>query len=83
MQAMLHGVRRVDMTDQQTGRQIKGYSCFISFTSEGVVGVETAKQFVSDDLAASCAWSPDVGKLLNLDFTPKGKVSAISTVREK
>ena len=83
MQAMLHGVRRVDMTDQQTGRSISGYSCFISFTSEGVVGVETAKQFVSDDLAASCAWSPEVGKLLNLDFTPKGKVSAISTVREK
>lgn len=83
MQAMLHGVRRVDMTDQQTGRQIKGYSCFISFTSEGVLGVETAKQFVSDDLAASCAWSPEVGKLVMIDFTPKGKVSAISSVCEK
>lgn len=83
MQAMLHGVRRVDMTDQQTGRQIKGFSCFISFTSEGVTGVETAKQFISDDLAASCAWSPEVGKLVMIDFTPKGKVSAISAVHEK
>ena len=83
MQAMLHGVRRVDMSDPQTGRQINGYSCFISFTSEGVTGCETAKQFISDDLAASCSWSPEVGKLLNLDFTPRGKVSSISTVREK
>lgn len=83
MQAMLHGVRRVDMTDRGTGRQIKGYSCFISYPNEGVVGHETAKQFISDDLAAANAWSPEVGKLLNLDFTPRGKVSAISTVREK
>lgn len=83
MQAMLHGVRRVDMTDQQTGRQIKGYSCFISYASEGVIGCETAKQFISDDLAASCAWSPEVGKLLNLDFTPRGKIFSVVTVREK
>lgn len=83
MQAMLHGVRRVDMTDQQTGRPIKGFSCFISFTSEGVTGVETAKQFISDDLAVACAWSPEVGKLLNLDFTPRGKVSSVATIREK
>lgn len=83
MQAMLHGFRRVDMLDRETGRPVKGYSCFISFTSEGVQGVETAKQFISDDLASSCSWRPEVGKLLSLDFTPRGKVSSISTVREK
>lgn len=83
MQAMLHGVRRVDMTDQQTRREVHGFSLFISYPSEGVQGLETAKQFVSDDLAASCAWSPEVGKMVALDFTPKGKVCGISTVREK
>ena len=83
MQAMLHGVRRVDMTDRETGRQIKGFSCYISYPSEGVIGNETVKQFISDDLATANAWSPEVGKLLNLDFTPRGKVSSISTVREK
>lgn len=83
MQAMLHGFRRIDMTDQQTGRLIGGYSCFISYPSEGVVGLETSKQFVSDDLAKANSWTPEVGKMLNLDYTPKGRVSAISTVREK
>lgn len=83
MQAMLHGVRRVDMTDRETGRPIKGYSCFIAFASEGVIGHETAKQFVSDDLAASSSWSPEVGKLISIDFTPRGRVSSIQTVREK
>lgn len=83
MHAMLHGYRRVDMTDQATGRQIVGYSCFISFTSEGVVGVETAKQFVSDDLAKACSWRPEINKLLALDYTPKGRVSSIATVHEK
>ena len=83
MQAMLHGVRRVDMTDQQTGRPVRGFTCFISYPSEGVQGEETERKFISDDLAASCAWSPEVGKLLNLDFTPRGKVSSVSTVREK
>lgn len=83
MQAMLHGVRRIDMTDRDTGRPVRGFSCFISFASEGVQGVETSKQFISDDLAASCSWSPEVGKLVNLDYSPRGRVSSIATVREK
>lgn len=83
MKAMLHGVRRIDMRDRETGRPITGYSCFISFPSEGVIGEETAKQFVSDELAAASRWSPEVGNLVLIDFTPKGKVSSIQTVREK
>lgn len=83
MNAMLHGVRRIDMTDQKDGRQIRGYSLFISFPAEGVQGLETSKQFISDDLAASCAWSPEVGKMLALDFTPKGRLCSVATVHEK
>lgn len=83
MRAMLHGVRRVDMTDEKSGRPIKGFSCFISYPSDGVQGEETTKQFVSDDLATSCAWSPAVGSMLSLDYTPKGKLCRISTVRDK
>lgn len=83
MQAMLHGYRRVDMVDSKTGEPINGFSCFISFTSDGVEGVETAKQWISASMAAQCKWHPEVGKLISLDFTPKGKVSAVSTVQEK
>lgn len=83
MQAMLHGYRRVDMADSQTGAPINGFSCFISYPSEGVVGVETSKQWVSAQLASENKWHPEVGKLLNIDYTPKGRVSSISTVQEK
>lgn len=83
MQAMLHGVRRVDMSDSQTGRQVRGFTCFISYPSEGVQGEEVDRKFISDDIATSSAWSPEVGKPVMIDFTPKGKVSSISTVREK
>lgn len=83
MRAFLHGVRRVDMMDQQTGRPVRGFTCFISYPSEGVQGEETERKYISDEIAASSAWSPEVGKPVMIDFTPKGKVSAISTVREK
>lgn len=83
MQAMLHGVRRIDMTDRATGRPICGFSLFISYPSEGVQGLETAKQFISDDLASSCSWRPEVGKMVALDFTPKGRVCSVATVHEK
>lgn len=83
MRAFLHGVRRVDMTDQQTGRQVRGFTCFISYPSEGIQGEETDRKFISDEIAASSAWSPEVGKPVMIDFTPKGRVSSIQTVREK
>lgn len=83
MQAMLHGVRRIDMVGRDDGVPVKGFSLFISYPSEGVQGCETSKLFISDQMATASGWSPEVGKLVMIDFTPKGKVSAISTVREK
>ena len=83
MQAMLHGFRRVDIVDRKTGAPVKGYSVFISYPSPGVQGLECAKQFVFDDVASASGWSPVLDCLVNLDFTPKGKVCGISTVREK
>lgn len=80
MKAMLHGVRRIDMTDAQTGRVIRGYSLFIGFPSEGVVGQEVLKRFIDDDLANSCKWHPEVGKQLFLDFTPRGKICEVTTL---
>lgn len=82
MQAMLHGYRCVDMQDKD-GRVIKGFSCFISYPSNGVEGEECSKVFVSQELANTCTWSPTVGKLVNVEFTPKGRISSIATVREK
>lgn len=82
MQAMLHGFRRVDLVDRD-GRQVHGYSVFVGYPSPGVQGQETAKQWVSDEIAAFTSWSPEVGKMVALDFTPKGKVCGIQIVREK
>lgn len=82
MQGYLYGVRRVDMAGENGG-QIKGFSCFIGYPAEGVQGDEVSKVFVSDSMATKCAWSPEVGKLVNVDFTPKGRLSFISTVKEK
>lgn len=82
MQAYLHGVRRVDMTDAN-GKQVQGFSCFIGYPADGVEGDEVSKVFVSDTMAQRCAWHPMVGSLVNVDFTPKGRLSAISTVKEK
>lgn len=81
MRAMLYGVRRIDM-QAADGRQIRGYSLYIGYPVDGVHGVETSKQFVSDDLCEMCSWKPEVDMILNLDFTPKGKITSIATVRE-
>lgn len=82
MRAYLHGVRRVDMRDD-SGRSVQGFTCFFSYPSEGVQGEEVDRKFISDDLATKCSWSPSVGKMIELDFTPKGKVCGIRTVNEK
>lgn len=81
MKAMLHGYRRVDMVDQD--RQIHGYSVFVGYPSSGVQGQETAKQWISDEVAAFTSWSPEIGEMINLDFTPKGKVCGVAAVHEK
>lgn len=83
MRAYLHGVRRVDMTDRETGRKISGFTCHYSYPEDGVQGVAVDHRFVSDELAASCAWSPAVDKMIQLDFTPKGKVCGVRTINDK
>lgn len=83
MQAMLHGYRRIDMTDRDTGRQIKGLSCYISYPEDGVEGRMVSKQFVSDALISDCRWSPEIGKPVNFEINFRGKVSGVSTVHEK
>lgn len=82
MQAHLYGVRRVDMTDDQ-GRKVQGYSCFIGYPAAGVEGYEVSKVFISDAMANQSSWYPRVSSLVNVEFTPKGRLSSISTVKEK
>lgn len=82
MQAYLYGVRRGNMADQNGG-QVKGFSCFIGYPADGVDGDEVSKVFVSDSMVQKCACSPAVRSLVNVDFTPKGQLSGISTVKEK
>lgn len=76
MKCTLYGFRRVDMTDER-GRQIKGNSIFVGYPSNGVEGHETTKLFVSDDMAYLTNWVPAVGAELELDFTPRGRLSAV------
>lgn len=79
MKVMLHGFRRVDMINDRN-EHVCGYSLFISYPSEGVQGLETKKQWVSDALAGASGWYPTVGKEVMIEFTPKGKVSSLSDV---
>ena len=79
MQAYLYGSRRVDMEDNN----VHGFSCFIGYPAAGVEGNEVSKVFVSDGMAGKCGWHPMVGSLVNVEFTPKGRLSSISTVKEK
>lgn len=82
MRAFLHGIRRVDMKSER-GDPVSGFSIFFSYPSPGVTGEETDRRFIFDEVATDSAWHPEVGKQINIDFSPKGKVLAISTVHEK
>lgn len=57
MQAYLYGVRRIDMKDDNGG-QINGYSCFIGYPADGVIGDEVSKVFVSDSMVKHIAIIP-------------------------
>ncbi len=78
MKAMLHGFRRVDMTDDRN-RPITGYSCFFGYETPGVTGEEVTKIFMRDD--PSFSFSPAVGCFYDLDFSPRGKVVAVRPVK--
>lgn len=81
MRAMLHGFRRVDMRNEND-QPIKGFSCFIGYSADGVEGQEVTKMFVSDSLCSSCGFSPRLGHV-DLDVTPKGKLSSIRMIDAK
>lgn len=78
MTAMLHGYRRVDMTDDRN-RSVRGFSCFFGYPSNGVVGQEVTKVFLSDDLVGP-DFDPLVDVEYDLQFTPRGKISAVRMI---
>lgn len=82
MQKYLCGVRRLDMMDDE-GRKVQGFSCFIGCPAADVEGDEVSKVFVSDAMAQQGAWHPMVSSRVNVDFTPKGRLSFVSAVKEK
>lgn len=81
MRAMLHGFRRVDMKNEND-QPIKGFSCFIGYPADGVEGQEVTKVFVSDNICLSSGFSPRVGDV-ELEFTPKGRVSSVRMINSK
>ena len=70
------GYKPINFKDEASGRQITGYSIFLSeaITTVGGAGVETSKVFLS-------TWSnPFLGKA-NVDINLKGKVTNISPLK--
>lgn len=82
MRVMVHGVRRVDMTDDR-GRNVRGYSLYCGYPADGVQGQEVTKLFVSDELANTCKFYPTAGVEAVIEFTPRGKISTIMVPNAK
>lgn len=81
MRAMLHGFRRVDM-ENENGQPIKGFSCFVGYPVDGVEGQEVTKVFISDNICRASGFSPRLGEV-ELDTTPKGKLTAVRMISAK
>lgn len=72
------GFRKVDFTDQKTGKQVRGYSLHLGrpFTSADAAGTEVRKEFISSDYVA---YVPSVGDHIKLLYNRYGKIGAIET----
>ena len=69
MKATVHGCRGSAAAAEECAEEV-----------EGVVGEEMSKQFLSDEWCSAASVSPPslVGKKVNIDFTPRGRVSSIT-----
>ena len=74
IKARLIGYSKLDF-QSGSGEQIKGYSLYISYPQDKVIGERTDKVFVREEIAIP---KVKVGDTLNLSFNVRGKLESIN-----
>lgn len=74
----VEGFRKVSFTDKSSGKDVKGYSLFLSRAPEddSITGRECQKLFISSEYVN---YTPTVGDEIVLLYNKYGKVGAIQT----
>ena len=75
MIAKLIGYRRVDFTDD-SGRQVQGYSCFITYPDSQVAGVVAEKVFIGDRIMG-VGFVPVLDADIELSYGPRGRLMSV------
>lgn len=74
IKACLIGYTRLDF-QSGSGQQIKGYTLYISYPQDNVIGERTDKVFVREEIAIP---KVKIGDTLNLSFDVRGKLESIN-----
>lgn len=74
IKARLIGYSKLDF-QSGSGEQIKGYSLYISYPQDNVIGERTDKVFVREEIEIP---KVKVGDMLNLSFNVRGKLESIN-----
>lgn len=73
------GFRKVDFTDQKTGKPVAGYTLFLERTprpEDHISGVECSKMFISRQYVD---YEPCIGDTIRIIYNKYGKVGAVET----
>ena len=80
MKVKVTGFRKVNFTDQSTGRVVNGTSLYVVYPDPDVVGERSDKFFIDDNLNLDLSQVLP-GVTLNLMFNRRGKVSSFDIVK--
>lgn len=81
MKVKVTGFRKVNFTDQTTGRAVNGTSLYVVYPDPDVVGERSDKFFIDDNLNLDLSQVLP-GVVLNLMFNRRGKVSSFDIVKQ-
>lgn len=71
---VIMGVKKVDYVSKKTGRQVDGFSLWISYERKDVKGLACDNVFVSSDRISS---APQVGVLCDVYYNRFGSVESV------
>lgn len=73
------GWRNVNFTDQNSGKQVTGYSLFLARNpvSPDITGLEVQKMFISKEYVS---YSPVENQMVAINFNRYGKVQSIEVL---
>lgn len=80
MKVKVTGFRKVNFTDQNTGRTVNGTSLYVVYPDPDVVGERSDKFFIDENLNLDLSQVLP-GVALNLMFNRRGKVSSFDIVK--